>query len=350
MHKINVILLGKTGSGKSTLINAVLGEEMAKVGVGSPITQKNTMYTSSKIEWLTLFDTKGFELGDFHYAQSNLAALIRHNKDKKSEDRIHLCWYCINDTGKRYENEEINLIRYLMQYLPVIVVMTQTISDNNFYNAFYQDNHDMVNNNIVQILAKEYVMRGNNVISPFGIDKLLSVTITALLPWKLYRIYGLKTQMLIDSIVKIKTPVDKENAISEVIKIMGNISPEQMDYYSFKHRLWDHLIIMSDFQLSKYSPYPIPDIGYYCSKPKPMQDRRITQPPPFGKIVELLIAKYKSSDDLNCKNKLKKVIITQIKKVYAFKKNSMIDDAGAFLIFEELLSKSNFYPILKNNI
>ena len=57
----NVIVVGKTGVGKSTLINSFIGKEFAQTGVGGPITQSLTSYQSELVP-LQLYDTRGLEL------------------------------------------------------------------------------------------------------------------------------------------------------------------------------------------------------------------------------------------------------------------------------------------------
>ncbi|MCW0185704.1 50S ribosome-binding GTPase [Campylobacter lari] len=58
-NKLNLFIIGKTGVGKSTLINTVFGKDVAKTGSGKPVTQEIKSYTKDN---LTIYDTKGLEL------------------------------------------------------------------------------------------------------------------------------------------------------------------------------------------------------------------------------------------------------------------------------------------------
>ncbi len=175
MGNVNIVVAGKTGVGKSTLINAVFGENLAKTGVGRPVTPSVKEYTSNRVRGITLFDTKGFELGNYRSILSDLKNLISSRKTVNPKEHIHICWYCISDLGKRYEKEEIDFIRELQSEIPVIVVFTQTVSDDVFYNTFRRENYNVINNS-VQVLADKYITRGNNVVEPFGVDNLVKKT------------------------------------------------------------------------------------------------------------------------------------------------------------------------------
>ena len=82
MQPINLMIAGKTGSGKSTLINALFREKIAKTGVGMPITQEIQKLTKEGVP-LTLFDTQGLELSvDVqHKVLSSLSDLIKQEKE-----------------------------------------------------------------------------------------------------------------------------------------------------------------------------------------------------------------------------------------------------------------------------
>ena len=62
LNTLNVVIVGKTGVGKSTLVNAIFREDLATTGTGRPVTQRMCRYTKKDVP-LAIYDTKGFELG-----------------------------------------------------------------------------------------------------------------------------------------------------------------------------------------------------------------------------------------------------------------------------------------------
>ena len=70
-EKVNIIVAGKTGVGKSSLINYIFGKEVAKVGDGQPVTQEIQEYDLEN-DNITLFDTKGIEAKDYEKTLDNI--------------------------------------------------------------------------------------------------------------------------------------------------------------------------------------------------------------------------------------------------------------------------------------
>lgn len=131
--KINIIVAGKTGVGKSTLINTVFRGALAETGSGHSVTQ-NTNEITKPGHPLTILDTKGLELKDFYEIIESLEHEIKsraHSFD--SEKHIHAAWVCIHEDGRRVEEAEISLCNMLKNYnIPVIVVITKARNDQGF--------------------------------------------------------------------------------------------------------------------------------------------------------------------------------------------------------------------------
>ncbi len=80
--------------------------------------------------------------------------------------------------------------------------------------------------------------------------------------------YGRHIQEMIDSLLIIEDREDRNRQARAVIAVMGNLNPLLRDTADFTHKLWDHLFIMSDFQLDVDSPYPQPSRQELSIKPR----------------------------------------------------------------------------------
>lgn len=133
LKKLNIIIVGKTGVGKSTLINSLFRGNFADTGLGRPVTQKIRVLEKPDFP-LAIYDTPGFELAKDQQdaVKSGIMELI--NKGIASHDinqAIHCIWYCINVGANRtFDNSEIEWIKSLTKentvaHVPIIVVLTQ---------------------------------------------------------------------------------------------------------------------------------------------------------------------------------------------------------------------------------
>ena len=111
--RINLAVFGKTGVGKSTLVNAIFGEPVAVTGIGAPVTIGSHLYLDKRGA-LGVVDTRGLELGhDDDQIIKELTKAIKESRGKPVSEQIHVAWYCIRGMDRRFEDFEERFIRTL---------------------------------------------------------------------------------------------------------------------------------------------------------------------------------------------------------------------------------------------
>ena len=181
-EKVNIIVAGKTGVGKSSLINYIFGKEVAKVGDGQPVTQEIQEYDLEN-DNITLFDTKGIEAKDYEKTLDNIKKYLELRQDSPDEnDDIHIAWLCISERGDRVEEADRELLKILSEAgIPVIGVFTKRESkrESNFVNKVVEDNLLPEAKAIVRVrsITEEVEIEDNLVeLKPKGAEELLEET------------------------------------------------------------------------------------------------------------------------------------------------------------------------------
>lgn len=189
LNKLNIVVIGKSGVGKSTLINSMFRGNLAGVGLGRPVTQEIKRYEKRDYP-LVIYDTPGFELSSKQ--QNNVKDEIMEliNKGLALRDinqAIHCIWYCINVGGNRTLDEtELMWLRELTEntktsQVPVIVVLTQSCPKKKaeeMKKLVERENLNIVK--VVPVLAQDMDFDEEYVAHAFGLDRLVDVMSEAL--------------------------------------------------------------------------------------------------------------------------------------------------------------------------
>jgi uncharacterized protein (DUF697 family)/GTP-binding protein EngB required for normal cell division len=124
--RFNLAIFGKTGVGKSTLVNAIFGAEIAATGIGEPVTRAEHLYLHQS-GTLGVLDTRGLEVGrDNATLIAELRDYLHGMRRKPLADQLHVAWYCVRAGDRRFESTEADFVRALHDLgLPVILVLTQ---------------------------------------------------------------------------------------------------------------------------------------------------------------------------------------------------------------------------------
>lgn len=149
--------------------------------------------------------------------------------------------------------------------------------------------------------------------------------------------YGRNVHKMVEHAMQIKDRNLRNQAAKTIINIMGNMNPHLRDVSDFKHKLWDHLAIISNFQLDIDSPYDKPEISKLKEKPKRVQypQNRIRFKH-YGKALELFIEKACSMKDGKEKDELTGLIANHMKKSYLTWNREMVSDLQIISDLDEL--------------
>ncbi|HLZ87791.1 MAG TPA: DUF4290 domain-containing protein [Puia sp.] len=143
------------------------------------------------------------------------------------------------------------------------------------------------------------------------------------------REYGRHIQKMIEYLLTLEDREKRERNAQVVIELMGFLNPHLKNVEDFRHKLWDHLFLISDFKLDVGSPYPIPTRETLRARPKPLKyPKRYPRFSHLGKNLEIVIDKALAEENPDKRNGFANAVAYYMKLAYNnWHKETVHDDA-----------------------
>lgn len=143
--------------------------------------------------------------------------------------------------------------------------------------------------------------------------------------------YGRHVKKMITYAITIEDREKRNNLAKAIVNVMGQLVPHMRDHNDFKHKLWDHLFILSDFKLDVDSPFPKPDSVLLKARPQkvnyPANNIKFKH---YGKNIENIIKKVSDMEDGPSKEAAIVALANHLKKSYlSWNRDSVNDEVIA---------------------
>ncbi|QFG53829.1 DUF4290 domain-containing protein [Chryseobacterium sp.] len=167
--------------------------------------------------------------------------------------------------------------------------------------------------------------------------------------------YGRIIQQLVERCKELENKEERDEMAVAIVDFMGQRNPQLRDEENYKHKLWDHLFILADYDLDVTSPYPIPTREQLAEKPKRMEYPKLQGDFKFyGKSILQLIDKAIELEEGEEKEALIEVIANNMKKSYNIYNKEHVTDDVIFRHLKELsddrLDLTNLESLEKSKI
>lgn len=139
--------------------------------------------------------------------------------------------------------------------------------------------------------------------------------------------YGRHIQKMVEHLLQIEDRAVRQQNANAVIELMGFLNPHLKNVEDFRHKLWDHLFLISNFELDVDSPYPIPTKETLKAKPNRLKyPKRYPRYNHLGKNIELVIEKALNEENPEKKQGFANAIAYYMKLTYSNWHKELVQD------------------------
>ncbi len=139
--------------------------------------------------------------------------------------------------------------------------------------------------------------------------------------------YGRNVQNMISHAMELENREERNRAAQAIIEVMGQLNPHLRDVDDYRHKLWTHLFVMSDFKLEVDSPYDIPKLETLNEKPKLIDyPKSSIKYGHYGNYTQAILEASRETTEPKEKEYLKNSMANFMKRQYLSHKNDAVEN------------------------
>ena len=150
--------------------------------------------------------------------------------------------------------------------------------------------------------------------------------------------YGRHIQKMIEYVAAIEDREKRNEQVRAVVAVMGILNPQLRDLSDFRHKLWDHVQIISDFKIEIDSPYPIPTQETFSTKPNPVPLNNVPlKVAHYGRNIQNMVDMVADRPDNDTKRGMILVLANHMRQQYLIWNKESVSEE---IIFRDIVELS----------
>ena len=143
--------------------------------------------------------------------------------------------------------------------------------------------------------------------------------------------YGRHVQKMVEYVASLPDKEKRNEQIQSVIQVMGTLNPQLRDINDFKHKLWDHVQVISDFKIDIDSPYPTPTRESLSTAPSPIPLQKTpVKAAHYGRNIQNMIEVIAQREDDEVKTYMIKTLASYMKQQYLIWNKDSVSEETIF--------------------